>query len=820
MNILHARLPLRLKLAVTLISCLWLLAACARGNSRVDELCAQAEAASAKDDFVATLDAYGEALKIEPTNSKALLGRATSYVKFHVDTDMVDSKYKGQTCGYDAAIDDLTVYLKLHPEDADALVLRAQYRQGYPGVHLDYEADLKQELEDLDRAIRLRPKKVEAYLIRADFCQMHVDMSEESESEIKIRDLAGLNQGITLMPDSWQLYSARANCYRLRNDQESNAILDYTKAIELALASHQPTDEVITFIVKRSDQYFRIGKTDLAVADDKKALELAKAAKQTPQAIAGLYRTFGQRYQYQARELALACYDQTLLLEPDDQETLANRGECHLKLKHYEAAIADFTKANNSRALAEAQHEFNLTKGILSFDEWFAKAEAEKDETKRPEMYAKATDVALAEAKPDYLKLSDQLIEKRQYDLAPALLNLALKADPESKPVQARLHVCAAQRLWWKEKNSGQALNEIEAARQLDGSVAKIVASLEGICHQDQFDHGILTPYELLSRAGTAASNGDFEKAVADSSKGLALEPTDDSTHFLLLRDRARYYRHLKEPEIGKAADDETASLPVLNNLIEANPKDASWRRLRGELYASFHEAEAWELAGAEYKKALELNPASDSIKVDLYNLGQECLVLAQNTNDDALAEKLAKVAEKIVDTDADTRLLIDKAELFLKVKNFDGAVAVVDRLLARGKLDSRDKSSANAVKCRALMHLKDFDGVLAAFKEVDPASDVYVDVRDLPGKIKRLRTPAVAAGPREHQDLCANCSGMGWITENSGHYDNKFTIVHEKLSEHTMRTTTSYGPVWVPEPHKLKTCPECNGSGLVTVVR
>ena len=54
MNIPRAWFPLRLKLAITLIGCLWLLAACARSNSRVDELCAQAEAASAKDDFVAT----------------------------------------------------------------------------------------------------------------------------------------------------------------------------------------------------------------------------------------------------------------------------------------------------------------------------------------------------------------------------------------------------------------------------------------------------------------------------------------------------------------------------------------------------------------------------------------------------------------------------------------------------------------------------------------------------------------------------------------------------------------------------------------------
>ena len=87
-------------MAITLIGCLWLLAACARSNSRVDELCAQAEAASAKDDFVATLDAYGEALKIEPTNSKALLGRIASYIKFDNAIANTDSKYLGKSTGF------------------------------------------------------------------------------------------------------------------------------------------------------------------------------------------------------------------------------------------------------------------------------------------------------------------------------------------------------------------------------------------------------------------------------------------------------------------------------------------------------------------------------------------------------------------------------------------------------------------------------------------------------------------------------------------------------------------------------------------------
>jgi tetratricopeptide (TPR) repeat protein len=183
-------------------------------------------------DLNAAIDAYTEALALQPMLLSAHSNRASAYLRRGGPTDQ------------ESAVADLTQVIAALPGDAASHVNR-----GAAYLRLKRPGDLEHALEDLDRAVALEPGMVEAYFNRG-------------LARIRRNDAAGwqadLKQALVLDPDHAGAYAAL--CWGYALDRQGAAALAYCDRA-VALAPSGPGRD------SRGIAYAELGRTAEAMSD-------------------------------------------------------------------------------------------------------------------------------------------------------------------------------------------------------------------------------------------------------------------------------------------------------------------------------------------------------------------------------------------------------------------------------------------------------------------------------------------------------------------------------------------------------------------------
>lgn len=151
-------------------------------------------------------------------------------------------------CDADRAIAAYTEIIRSYPEDARAYVGRAD-------MTLCCDEDYQSAVADLSIAIRLEPENAGNYLLRA------LAFREGGDD---VAALADYTKVIQLAPQSTSAYSHRADFYRDIEDYE-RALVDCDEIIRL--------DETLGYR-KRAEIYINMGELDNAISDYSKCLRL------------------------------------------------------------------------------------------------------------------------------------------------------------------------------------------------------------------------------------------------------------------------------------------------------------------------------------------------------------------------------------------------------------------------------------------------------------------------------------------------------------------------------------------------------------------
>ncbi len=180
------------------------------------------------------------------------------------------------------------------------------------------------------------------------------------------------NQAIRLNPDDAQLFIDRANVYSAK-EQYMLALVDYSKAIQLDTADY-------SVYLNRGLCYSQMERYDSAFTDWQRVLKhYQNAGMQFPQS-EKLYQSRAFAY-LKAGRFQDAVNDYSHLIELNNIAPIPNtfffRGIAYFKLKNYDAALADNTKAiaidGNYREAYynRAQVYFNLKKYQQSLDDMY-----------------------------------------------------------------------------------------------------------------------------------------------------------------------------------------------------------------------------------------------------------------------------------------------------------------------------------------------------------------------------------------------------------------------------------------------------------------
>ena len=202
-----------------------------------------------KADFEKALEAFGEAIRLDPGLTEAYVSRGW----VHQELGKLDKAI----ADYDRAI-------RLDPENAEAFCNR--------GDAYSETGETKKALADLGEAIRLDPSLIEAYLVRG---WIYLEIEQLDRAVIDYTKALGLE------PKNPFARYGRALCYNA-TDEFDKAIADLDAAIE-----QEP--EVAEFYGIRGTAHLRKQAYDTGIADLEKAIRL------NPDDVGASYRAEGTR---------------------------------------------------------------------------------------------------------------------------------------------------------------------------------------------------------------------------------------------------------------------------------------------------------------------------------------------------------------------------------------------------------------------------------------------------------------------------------------------------------------------------------------------
>lgn len=312
--------------------------------------------------------AYTEAIELIPDYALAYFYRGKLY--FH---SLKDNR---------RALEDFTKVIELQPQNVEAYCERGSVYASFEDYKEDYK-HLKLALADLDKAIEINLNCAEAYAERGhtyshlkehekaveDYTQaIKLDSKRDfyyvlrGETFMKLKDynraIKDFTAAIKIIPTDSAYYIDRAECYENLGEYQT-AVEDYTTAINI-----EP--DFGGNYAYRGKVYFILKDYRRALADYDKAIKIDPNFKPHYKDRAEVYEALGEHEKAQA-DLAKAdkkwYYDesnaeesedsQTSIEElteminsnPNDADAYCNRGLVRHKLKEYQKAVKDYTKA-------------------------------------------------------------------------------------------------------------------------------------------------------------------------------------------------------------------------------------------------------------------------------------------------------------------------------------------------------------------------------------------------------------------------------------------------------------------------------------------
>jgi len=241
-------------------------------------------------------------------------------------------------------------------------------------------------------------------------------------------------------------------------------------------------------------------------------------------------------------------------------------------------------------------------------------------------------------------------------------------------------------------------------------------------------------------RAAAYLGREDFEKAIADLTKVIELDPNDANG----FKDRAKAFLGIR-----RNSQNIQNAIKDFSSAIDLEPKDAEAYGIRGEAYAGLGLSEK---ANADFEKALSLKPADAQV---LLNQGKFYF----NSNDlDKAVELFSKVIQLVPSAEAYEKrgiaylrqkkidaalqditqavaLDVKRSKLFSEIEDYfertgqmDDALRVYDRMILK------DSKSPELFYKRALIHFqkKDYKSVTLDLSKALELNDKYAKAYEL----------------------------------------------------------------------------------------
>jgi serine/threonine protein kinase/tetratricopeptide (TPR) repeat protein len=504
------------------------------------DLIAAGAQASSRGDIPKGIEDYTEALRLAPTNVKALLSRA------HLQTD-------NRVMNWAGAMADATEVIRLDPKNAEAFESRAyaEYRAG----------DYRRTIEDATEALRLDPSRVEAYSHRGaaykdlgEWKHAIVDLNESlsraPNSAWPLMDravaywslgdvdhaMADINRAVERDPNVNHFRMFRAQIFARKKDYE-RAKTEYADGIRVSSEAEK------YFAYQRRGEFeMSLSELDLAIADYTETIRRNLKMAETKD-VSG----YGARaHAYLAHgdiDRAIADCDEAMRINPKAPWVLPFRGFAYARKGQWDRAMADFDEEAN-RVPTRKPHLLVAKACVLALAGRYVEAAATFDA-------ARQADEAVARG---VLSARGFYFDRQRGDIEEAIKNLNL-AEHQFWPPNVFLY-------------RGIIYARLGQPERALGDFKKLMEIVED-SRRDFFGMDDFVSRPLVFRLGRGEAylvKGDLEHALTDADEAVRFAPSSAEARLL----RARVHDKRGKPDLADA--DRRAAAQLIPDPIVAPP--------------------------------------------------------------------------------------------------------------------------------------------------------------------------------------------------------------------------------------------------------
>jgi tetratricopeptide (TPR) repeat protein len=283
----------------------------------------------------AALEDYNQAIKINPNYAEVYYQRGISYVEQDQQKAIADFRRAAELFAaqgkqadakrsqgverfylqdYQGALSAYTEAINLNSNDFRAYINRGNTHRALQ--------DNQAAIADYNQAIKINPNYAITYNNRG---AAHNDLGDKQAA------LADYNEAIRLNPHYAWAYSGRGN---VRNDlgDKQAALADYNQAIKID-PNHAWSYN------GRGNVYYDLGNKQAALADYNQAIKINSNYAQAYFGRGLVHNDSGNK------QAALADYNQAIRINPNYAAAYNNRGVVHSSLGNQQAALADYNQA-------------------------------------------------------------------------------------------------------------------------------------------------------------------------------------------------------------------------------------------------------------------------------------------------------------------------------------------------------------------------------------------------------------------------------------------------------------------------------------------
>ncbi|WP_430013317.1 tetratricopeptide repeat protein [Microcystis ichthyoblabe FBCC-A1114] len=452
----------------------------------------------------------------------------------------------------------------------------------------------REALEALDQALATLPAREKGSEFHREILNYQGVFYEQMNQSEKA--IAFFEQAIKISPQNPNYYNSLSSA--LQNVKRyDRALAAINRAIEIAPRS--------SWYSNRGNIYKDLKKSDLALADYNQALVLNP---NNPRAYIARADVYEERKEW---DLALADYNRAIEIDANFAPAYRSRGYFYMARKQWDLALADFNKAITIDPNNPNSYEMRGIFYNFQSEEELAIA----DLTKAIEINPYSV-VA-------YLMRGFAYDNWQKWDLALADFNKALELDPNSGfGYESRGQFYTERQEW------DLALADFNKALELDpnsGAGYGLRGTLYS--HQKKWDLALADLNKAIelgyfssygNRGNVYFQQQKWELALADFNKAIELSPYPEFAYAA----RAILYWDRKEWDL---------ALTDLSQAIRINPYLELAYRYRGDIYRDQNQ---FDLALADYNKAIKLNSNDAEL---YYNRGE--IYRQQQKSDIALAD-------------------------------------------------------------------------------------------------------------------------------------------------------------------------------------